>query len=166
MKLGQSMEGQNHNLWMIYHSPNYRDIMYLAQGLPSQIYAQPGSSQQRMLILIGFVWSESLVICHWSSLFIFDTDCQVVEKVLLLTDWHQAVGSGYGSLYKLNYLNQEKTNLFMQINQDDLGSRKKCEELAIQCMKEGRDVIIDRCNFDILQRHTWIKLATLNNVTW
>ncbi|KAM9998381.1 hypothetical protein ACTFIY_008042 [Dictyostelium cf. discoideum] len=46
-----------------------------------------------------------------------------------------------------------------RINQDDLGTRKKCEDLLKQYLKAGHNVIIDRCNQDIGQRRNWIKLA-------
>ncbi|GAM26089.1 hypothetical protein SAMD00019534_092640, partial [Acytostelium subglobosum LB1] len=46
-----------------------------------------------------------------------------------------------------------------RVNQDDLGTRKKCEDVMIASLKQGESVVIDRCNFDIQQRRTWVRLA-------
>ncbi len=44
----------------------------------------------------------------------------------------------------------------MRVNQDDLGSRVKCEVAARAALLSNRDVVVDRCNFDVAQRKTWI----------
>lgn len=46
-----------------------------------------------------------------------------------------------------------------RISQDDLGSRQACELTAQRALREGLNVVIDRCNFDRSQRKTWIKIA-------
>ncbi|PVU85657.1 hypothetical protein BB559_001677 [Furculomyces boomerangus] len=45
------------------------------------------------------------------------------------------------------------------INQDDIGSRSVCEATAAKLLKAGKNVVIDRCNFDEDQRKIWIKIA-------
>ncbi|KAJ1896790.1 hypothetical protein LPJ66_003776 [Kickxella alabastrina] len=46
-----------------------------------------------------------------------------------------------------------------RINQDEMGSRSLCEQHAAKCLKEGKNVVIDRCNFDEDQRKIWVKIA-------
>lgn len=46
-----------------------------------------------------------------------------------------------------------------RISQDDLGSRPACEAAALAALKEGFNVVIDRCNFDKKQRRTWVDIA-------
>ncbi|CAG8495757.1 7586_t:CDS:2 [Diversispora eburnea] len=46
-----------------------------------------------------------------------------------------------------------------RINQDDLGNRRACEDLVKKKLKEGKNVIVDRVNFDKNQRKTWIEIA-------
>lgn len=48
---------------------------------------------------------------------------------------------------------------FVRVNQDDLGNRKRCEELTRTVLAQGRCPIIDRCNFDELQRDKFIAIA-------
>eukprot|EP00571_Detonula_confervacea_P008530 CAMPEP_0172315962 /NCGR_PEP_ID=MMETSP1058-20130122/26807_1 /TAXON_ID=83371 /ORGANISM="Detonula confervacea, Strain CCMP 353" /LENGTH=220 /DNA_ID=CAMNT_0013030171 /DNA_START=43 /DNA_END=705 /DNA_ORIENTATION=+ len=53
----------------------------------------------------------------------------------------------------------EKSSMFLRINQDSLGTRRKCEALARRALAEGKVAVIDRCNFDLEQRSTWIAIA-------
>ncbi|KAL6062792.1 60S ribosomal protein L44 Q [Balamuthia mandrillaris] len=46
-----------------------------------------------------------------------------------------------------------------RVNQDEMGTRQKCEAAMQVALKNGKNVIIDRCNFDYQQRHNWIKFA-------
>ncbi|KAJ1642274.1 hypothetical protein LPJ64_005871 [Coemansia asiatica] len=46
-----------------------------------------------------------------------------------------------------------------RINQDEMGSRSLCEQHAAKCLKEGKNVVVDRCNFDEDQRKIWVKIA-------
>ncbi|KAL4063142.1 P-loop containing nucleoside triphosphate hydrolase protein [Scleroderma citrinum] len=48
---------------------------------------------------------------------------------------------------------------FRRCNQDDLGSRKRVEELAHQTLREGLSPCIDRTNFNAVQRSHWTKIA-------
>jgi len=41
-----------------------------------------------------------------------------------------------------------------------MGTRKACENRAETALKKNQSVIVDRCNFDILQRHTWVAMGT------
>lgn len=45
------------------------------------------------------------------------------------------------------------------INQDEMGSRKKCKNATIDFLNKSENVVIDRCNFDIRQRKSWLDLA-------
>ncbi|KAL1931000.1 hypothetical protein VTP01DRAFT_10137 [Rhizomucor pusillus] len=46
-----------------------------------------------------------------------------------------------------------------RVNQDDLGSRKRCEHECRKYLRQQLNVVIDRCNFDPQQRSTWIRIA-------
>ncbi|KAJ2878877.1 hypothetical protein H4R27_005605 [Coemansia aciculifera] len=46
-----------------------------------------------------------------------------------------------------------------RINQDEMGSRSLCEQHAAKSLKDGKNVVIDRCNFDEDQRKIWVKIA-------
>ncbi|KAJ2365049.1 hypothetical protein H4S01_003459 [Coemansia sp. RSA 2610] len=46
-----------------------------------------------------------------------------------------------------------------RINQDEMGSRSLCEQHAAKCLAEGKNVVVDRCNFDEDQRKIWVKIA-------
>eukprot|EP00934_Nitzschia_sp_Nitz4_P001027 Nitzschia sp. Nitz4//scaffold63_size106090//75166//75890//NITZ4_004402-RA/size106090-processed-gene-0.131-mRNA-1//1//CDS//3329556011//1027//frame0 len=53
---------------------------------------------------------------------------------------------------------------FFRVNQDQLGSRKRCEQAVREAMSQTHRpcILIDRCNFDEKQRSTWYKLALQN----
>jgi predicted phosphohydrolase/predicted kinase len=53
----------------------------------------------------------------------------------------------------------EKPEVRVRINQDDLGSRKACKVQMEKALQEGKSIVVDRCNFDINQRKTWVDLA-------
>jgi predicted kinase len=48
---------------------------------------------------------------------------------------------------------------YVRINQDEMGNRNACIKAADAALKEGKGVVIDRCNVDVEQRAHWIKLA-------
>ncbi|KAG0238236.1 hypothetical protein BGW42_006516 [Actinomortierella wolfii] len=51
---------------------------------------------------------------------------------------------------------------FVRVNQDDLGDRRACEEVALSVLTSkdrNQSVVIDRCNFNAEQRKVWIDLA-------
>ncbi|KAI0566668.1 P-loop containing nucleoside triphosphate hydrolase [Gracilaria domingensis] len=48
---------------------------------------------------------------------------------------------------------------WVRVSQDDLGNRRKCELQTVQLLREGRNVVIDRCNFDKSQRKHWVDFA-------
>ncbi|KAI8376330.1 P-loop containing nucleoside triphosphate hydrolase protein [Radiomyces spectabilis] len=48
---------------------------------------------------------------------------------------------------------------WQRVNQDDLRSRKACEHATREYLRKGYNVVIDRCNFDPKQRHTWVAIA-------
>ncbi|GLI59676.1 hypothetical protein VaNZ11_001616 [Volvox africanus] len=45
------------------------------------------------------------------------------------------------------------------INQDELGSRRSCEESMRMALRAGQHIVIDRCNHTEAQRSHWIKLS-------
>ncbi|DBA99939.1 TPA: hypothetical protein ACH3X1_013819 [Trebouxia sp. C0004] len=45
------------------------------------------------------------------------------------------------------------------INQDIMGDRTRCEFECMQALLAGKEVVIDRCNFDEQQRATWVRIA-------
>ncbi|BDA48138.1 probable bifunctional polynucleotide phosphatase/kinase at N-terminal half [Coccomyxa sp. Obi] len=45
------------------------------------------------------------------------------------------------------------------VNQDTLGSRRACEEALVSALHAGREVVVDRCNFDVSQRSFFLNLA-------
>ena len=71
-------------------------------------------------------------------------------------------GSGK-STFSLS-LEQAAPHVFARINQDSLGSRKKCEQATRQALSEGKVPIIDRCNFDFQQRKHFVNIAREFNV--
>ena len=47
-----------------------------------------------------------------------------------------------------------------RVSQDVLGSRRRCLSVATQALSNGQHVIIDRCNFDEVQRAHWLNLRS------
>lgn len=66
---------------------------------------------------------------------------------------------GSGKSFFATRLESSSGRAFVRINQDSLGTRGKCEEMARRVLAEGRVAVIDRCNFDVDQRATWIGIA-------
>ncbi|KJA15243.1 hypothetical protein HYPSUDRAFT_149384 [Hypholoma sublateritium FD-334 SS-4] len=48
---------------------------------------------------------------------------------------------------------------FRRCNQDDLGDRRRVEQLTYDTLEQGLSVCIDRANFDATQRAHWIRIA-------
>mmetsp|Transcript_277 Transcript_277/g.751 ORF Transcript_277/g.751 Transcript_277/m.751 type:complete len:193 (-) Transcript_277:23-601(-) len=44
------------------------------------------------------------------------------------------------------------------VNQDALGTRKRCERVAAAALDAGERVVVDRCNFDRTQRSHWTRI--------
>jgi predicted kinase len=58
-------------------------------------------------------------------------------------------------------------DIYVRVNQDEMGNRQACEAVARTALKKGYSVIVDRVNFDIKQRNNWVKLASelhVNNI--
>jgi predicted kinase len=66
-------------------------------------------------------------------------------------------GSGKSTIAKR--LVEASKGEYVRVNQDEMGTRKKCEMVAKDALKKQKSVIVDRCNFDYQQRHVWIKMA-------
>jgi predicted kinase len=56
-------------------------------------------------------------------------------------------------------MDEETRQRWTVLNQDALKSRQRVWEEANKSLEHGRNVIIDRCNFDASQRKHWIDLA-------
>jgi predicted kinase len=69
-------------------------------------------------------------------------------------------GSGKSSIAR-----QLESRGWVRVNQDELGSRNKCKELMEKALVENKKVVVDRCNFDVRQRKSWIDLAAKYGVT-
>ncbi|KAK1743225.1 bifunctional polynucleotide phosphatase/kinase [Skeletonema marinoi] len=66
---------------------------------------------------------------------------------------------GSGKSYFASKLEKESFSQYVRVNQDALGTRKKCETACRQALSRGKSVIIDRCNFDATQREHWLKFG-------
>ncbi len=66
---------------------------------------------------------------------------------------------GSGKSYFASKLEKESSSRYVRVNQDSLGTRKKCETACRQALSRGKSVIIDRCNFDATQREHWLKFG-------
>jgi predicted kinase len=53
-----------------------------------------------------------------------------------------------------------------RISQDVLGTRKRCIKVAEAALKNGENLVIDRCNFDQSQRAHWLALRGPQQPTW
>lgn len=62
-------------------------------------------------------------------------------------------GSGKSSVHK------ESFPEYLRISQDFLGSKQKCIDYYIDFLKQGKNVLIDRCNVRREDRLLWIGLA-------
>ncbi len=54
---------------------------------------------------------------------------------------------------------------YVRVNQDELGSRNACKKVMAEALKARKNVVVDRCNFDELQRKSWTDLANSFAVT-
>lgn len=72
---------------------------------------------------------------------------------------------GSGKSYFASRLVAESNGHFVRVNQDTLGSRQRCINVAREALQavdspgKRTSVIIDRCNFNYEQRQIWIDLA-------
>jgi len=55
-------------------------------------------------------------------------------------------------------------HLYVRINQDTLGSRRRCEDLTRQVLAQHKCPIIDRCNFNVSQRRHFLDIALEYNI--
>ncbi|GAA5860813.1 hypothetical protein JCM3774_003147 [Rhodotorula dairenensis] len=66
------------------------------------------------------------------------------------------VGSGKSTLSQAW---QRHLPYWVRVNQDDLGDRRTCEAAVRSALSQGRNVVVDRQNFDAPQRRTWLEIA-------
>lgn len=76
-------------------------------------------------------------------------------KVIILSG---IPGSGKSSFAK-------KYPTYTVISQDELGSRSECLKAFRQALNEQKNIIVDRCNINRMQRLLWIKEAQKFGVT-
>lgn len=82
---------------------------------------------------------------------------EVHNKVMILCG---LPGSG-----KSTFAKELESKGWVRVNQDELGSRKTCKKVMSEALKDGFNVVVDRCNFDINQRKAWIDLAAKHGIT-
>eukprot|EP01126_Amoeba_proteus_P008014 TRINITY_DN12935_c0_g1_i1.p1 TRINITY_DN12935_c0_g1~~TRINITY_DN12935_c0_g1_i1.p1 ORF type:complete len:321 (-),score=62.26 TRINITY_DN12935_c0_g1_i1:281-1243(-) len=83
------------------------------------------------------------------------------QKMLIMVG---TPGSGKSTI--ANCLVDKSQKQWRRVNQDEMGTRKACELQAKQFFKKGYNLIVDRCNFDLMQRNVWVKLATQFNCNY
>ncbi|GAA5962420.1 hypothetical protein JCM8115_001488 [Rhodotorula mucilaginosa] len=66
------------------------------------------------------------------------------------------VGSGKSTLSQAW---QQHLPDWVRVNQDDLGDRRTCEAAVRTALAQGKNVVVDRQNFDAGQRRTWLEIA-------
>lgn len=48
---------------------------------------------------------------------------------------------------------------YVRVSQDELGSRGACAKVMRNALRQGKNVVVDRCNFNAHQRKQWIDIA-------
>jgi atypical dual specificity phosphatase len=66
-----------------------------------------------------------------------------------------APGSGKSTYCK-------KLKDYRRINQDDLGSRERCQKHFSSAIQKELNIVLDRCNHTRKQRKSWVDLAKQN----
>ena len=54
---------------------------------------------------------------------------------------------------------EEEGNNWVRVCQDVLKTRQRCIDVSELALSEGKNVVIDRCNFNRAQRESWIRIA-------
>jgi predicted kinase len=71
---------------------------------------------------------------------------------------------GSGKSHFARQLEQAVPTKYVRVNQDTLGSRKRCEEMTRNVLSQKKCPIIDRCNFDESQRAYFLEIAQHYNI--
>lgn len=71
---------------------------------------------------------------------------------------------GSGKSHFARQLEQSVPSKYVRVNQDTLGSRKRCEEMTRNVLLQKKCPIIDRCNFDESQRAHFLEIARHCNI--
>jgi len=71
---------------------------------------------------------------------------------------------GSGKSTFANKLESGNSSKFVSINQDKLKTRKKCLNVCLRALQEGKVPVIDRCNFDQDQRQYFLDIALNANI--
>ncbi|KAF9477768.1 P-loop containing nucleoside triphosphate hydrolase protein [Pholiota conissans] len=83
-----------------------------------------------------------------------DSSFQIQGKVLLILCG--LIASGKSTFAEAL---QDHYPQFCRCNQDDLGNRRRVEQLAYETLNQGLSACIDRTNFNASQRSYWIEIA-------
>jgi predicted kinase len=60
---------------------------------------------------------------------------------------------------KSTVANIMKNRGWVRVSQDDLGSKGACAKVMRNALQQGKNVVVDRCNFNAHQRKQWIDIA-------
>lgn len=66
---------------------------------------------------------------------------------------------GFPGAGKSTYCQRPELKDYVRVNQDEMGSKDKCVAVLSAALKDGKNVVVDRCNQDVKQRKLWIDLA-------
>jgi len=126
--------------------------MALVDGIPNVYANNRNLSKQKMLILVGLPGSGKSTVAN-----------RIVQQSA-----QNAVEAQPQNEKNNDKKSEKKAPLSMsswyRVNQDEMGSRHNCEQRAKEAFLLGKSVIVDRCNFDLRQRSTWVKLAHQHDV--
>ncbi|KAJ1904857.1 hypothetical protein IWQ60_003765 [Tieghemiomyces parasiticus] len=76
-----------------------------------------------------------------------------MPQILVLVGLPGCGKTAFANLHCVHHKN------WVRINQEEIGSRSVCESMTFKSVKEGKNVIIDRCNFDENQRKVWVNIG-------
>ncbi len=68
-------------------------------------------------------------------------------------------GSGKSTFSRTLLSASPEDDTWIHLNQDALGKRNAVVNAAREGLRKRQNIIIDRCNFDVKQRSTWVALA-------
>ncbi|KAF2068600.1 hypothetical protein CYY_010073 [Polysphondylium violaceum] len=139
------------NHWEQFDSGIQSKILLISKELKEKGMAVTKDTLKKELDIDDYTWQRHETDILNFALVTLGASPKKQSKVLV-TCGFPASGKSYFS---------EKLALagWKRINQDELGTRKKCEDLFKQCLKQGENIIIDRCNQDIAQRRNWLKIS-------
>lgn len=91
-------------------------------------------------------------------------DCATQKQIIDNPSLQLIVLTGLPGSGKSTLATQFRKLGYHIINQDTIGSRKKCREMFTDLMKKGMKCVVDRCNHTISQRQSWINLMKKHTI--